>query len=88
MENVNVMSKNGENIMNIDKKDLKEDLYIAYSVCLVLLIASIFSNIIPWSWLRTFVRVGFGLSLVDAITNQWKYFKLKKDLSKSKTAEE
>lgn len=86
------MSKNGENIMNIDKKDLKEDLkedlYIAYSVCLVLLIASIFSNMIPWSWLRTFVRVGFGLSLVDAITNQWKYFKLKKDLSKSKTAEE
>lgn len=41
------MSKNGENIMNIDKKDLKEDLYIAYSVCLVLLIASIFSNMIP-----------------------------------------
>lgn len=81
------MSKNGENIMNIDKKDLKEDLYVAYSVCLVLLIASIFSNMIPWSWLRTFVRVGLGLSLMDAIINQWKYFKLKKDISKSETAE-
>jgi len=69
--------------MNMDKKDLKEDLYVAYSVCLVLLIASIFSNLIPWSWLRTFVRVGFGLSLIDALINQWKYFKLRKDLSKS-----
>lgn len=77
------MSRSEENIMNMDKKDLKEDLYVAYSVCLVLLIASIFSNLIPWSWLRTFVRVGFGLSLIDALINQWKYFKLRKDLSKS-----
>lgn len=69
--------------MDMDKKDLKEDLYVAYSVCLVLLIASVFSNLIPWSWLRTFVRVSFGLSLIDALINQWKYFKLKKDLSKS-----
>ena len=69
--------------MNMDKKDLKEDLYVAYSVCLVLLIASIFSNLIPWSWLRTFVRVGFVLSLIDALINQWKYFKLRKDISKS-----
>lgn len=74
--------------MDIDKKDLKEDLYIAYSVCCVLLIASIFSNLIPWAWLRAFVRVGFGLSLVDALINQWKYFKLKKDISKSEKAEE
>jgi len=77
------VSRSEENIMNMDKKDLKEDLYVAYSVCLVLLIASIFSNLIPWSWLRTFVRVGFGLSLIDAIINQWKYFKLRKDISKS-----
>lgn len=74
--------------MNMDKKDLKEDLYVAYSVCVVLLVASIFSDLIPWSWLRTFVRVGFGLSLIDALINQWKYFKLKKDISKSETAEE
>lgn len=71
--------------MNMDKKDLKEDLYVAYSV---LLVASVFSNLIPWSWLRTFVRVGFGLSLIDALINQWKYFKLKKDISKSETTEE
>lgn len=74
--------------MNMDKKDLKEDLYVAYSVCVVLLVASIFSDLIPWSWLRTFVRVGFGLSLIDALINQWKYFKLKKDISKSETTEE
>lgn len=74
--------------MNMDKKDLKEDLYVAYSVCFVLLVASIFSDLIPWSWLRTFVRVGFGLSLIDALINQWKYFKLKKDISKSETTEE
>lgn len=82
------MSRSEENIMNMDKKDLKEDLYVAYSVCVVLLVASIFSDLIPWSWLRTFVRVGFGLSLIDALINQWKYFKLKKDISKSETTEE
>lgn len=69
--------------MNMDKKDLKDDLYVAYSVCFVLLVASIFSDLIPWSWLRTFVRVGFGLSLIDTLNDQWKYFKLRKDLSKS-----
>ena len=74
--------------MNINKKDLKEDLHVAYSVCLVLLIASVFSNLIPWSWLRTFVRVGFGLSLIDTLNDQWQYFKLKKGLSQSKTTEE
>ncbi len=69
--------------MNMDKKDLKEDLYVAYSVCFVLLVASVFSDLIPWSWVRTFVRVDFGLSLIDALINQWKYFKLRKDLLKS-----
>lgn len=74
--------------MNMDKKDLKEDLYVAYSVCFVLLVASIFSDLIPWSWVRTFVRVGFGLSLIDTLNGQWKYFKLRKDISKSETTEE
>lgn len=69
--------------MNMDKKDLKEDLYVGYSICFVLLIASIFSDLIPWSWVRTFVRVGFGLSLIDTLNDQWKYFKLRKDISKS-----
>lgn len=69
--------------MNMDKKDLKEDLYVAYSVCFVLLVASIFSDLISWSWARTFVRVGFGLSLIDTLNDQWKYFKLRKDISKS-----
>lgn len=56
--------------MNMDKKDLKEDLYVFYSVCFVLLVASIFSDLIPWSWVRTFVRVGFGLSLIDTLNDQ------------------
>ena len=64
------MNRDGGDVMNINKKDLKEDLHVAYSVCLVLLIASIFSDLIPWSWVRTFVRVGFGLSLIDALINQ------------------
>ena len=70
----------------MDKKDLKEDLYVAYSVCFVLLVASIFSDLISWSWVCTFVRVGFGLSLIDTLNDQWKYFKLRKDISKSQIA--
>jgi len=77
------VGRSEENIMNMDKKDLKEDLYVAYSVCFVLLVASIFSDLISWSWVRTFVRVGFGLSLIDTLNDQWKYFKLRKDISKS-----
>lgn len=77
------MSRSEENIMNMDKKYLKEYLYVAYSVCFVLLVASIFSDLISWSWVRTFVRVGFGLSLIDTLNDQWKYFKLRKDISKS-----
>lgn len=59
-------------------KEMKQDLYISYVVCLVLLIGVIFSNMINWNWLRTVFAVGFMFTLIDTLFDHWKYYKSKK----------
>lgn len=62
-------------------RELKEDLYCGYFVCLIFLIGVILRIYIPWTWLRNLPVFGLVTTLLELIPLQYKYLKVKKSLS-------
>lgn len=63
-------------------RELRNELYSGYSVCVLFLCGVIFRNAISWEWLRVGIICGFVLVLFDLVSLQYKFLKLKKLHSK------
>ena len=63
-------------------RELKNELYSGYFVCVLFLCGVIFRNAISWEWLRVGIICGFVLVLFDLVSLQYKFLKLKKLHSK------
>lgn len=63
-------------------RELRNELYSGYFVCVLFLCGVIFRNAISWEWLRVGIICGFVLVLFDLVSLQYKFLKLKKLHSK------
>lgn len=63
-------------------RELRNELYSGYFVCVLFLCGVIFRNAISWEWLRVGIICGFVLVLFDWVSLQYKFLKLKKLHSK------
>lgn len=63
-------------------RELRNELYSGYFVCVLFLCGVIFRNAISWEWLRVGIICGFVLVLFDLVSLLYKFLKLKKLHSK------
>ena len=63
-------------------RELRNELYSGYFVCVLFLCGVTFRNAISWEWLRVGIICGFVLVLFDLVSLQYKFLKLKKLHSK------
>lgn len=59
-------------------QDLKEDLYTGYFVCFIFLCGALLQNKIEWNWLRWIFEFGFLFLLLEVVSLQYKFLKLKR----------
>lgn len=58
-------------------RELRNELYSGYFVCVLFLCGVIFRNAISWEWLRVGIICGFVLVLFDLVSLQYKFLKKK-----------
>lgn len=56
-------------------RELRNELYSDYFVCVLFLCGVIFRNVISWEWLRVGIICGFVLVLFDLVSLQYKFLK-------------